>query len=91
MSEEVSAEEGDQPGDDVTDLTSGNAGEEDLEPDSREDGQDQLEEVESEDDLVPPSTPFKAPHDSEDLLNGYCVRTPLKPTQYTHEEKMQHR
>ena len=40
------------------------------------------------DDLA---TPAKDPHVEKDLLNGRCVRTPLRPTQYTHEEKTQHR
>ena len=43
---------------------------------------------EPNDDLA---TPAKSPHGDQDLLNGHCVRTPLRPTQYTHEEKTQHR
>lgn len=37
------------------------------------------------------ATPAKSPHADKDLLNGRCVRTPLRPTQYTHDEKTQHR
>ena len=52
---------------------------------------DQDDRIEQEGPNDGLATPAKDPHAEKDLLNGRCVRTPLRPTQYTHEEKTQHR
>lgn len=61
--------------------------EEDMEGSEDREDDDDVDDDDHDDDY----SIVESTVDAMDLLNGHCVRTPLKPTRYTHEEKRQHR
>ena len=81
--------DGSEPDDDEEDM-------EGSEPDPQLDENDINHDREDDDDVDDDDhdddySIVESAVDAMDLLNGHCVRTPLKPTRYTHEEKRQHR